>query len=564
MKKAIVLLLIFTTFCFSQTLYKDKIWYLKPNAKVNTIKTQNFIMFSSHIKGLNYFQPYGSKIFFKSDFNDLTVNNADFSDFFHTRDIASLIKGKKGRKSILIPYKNSIYILFKDRENRCFHIFNYNFKKNKSRFVLTLNEKYYPGYTAIEKVKISWKENPSFKKDWFYFIDQYADFSKGWAFKDKLILFNAPNHGMFYGRALIIDLKRKKVDKTVEKVETVYGANENYVVYSKLIDKDAGEVGDTLYIFKNGREFRIDKFDIPSGAALNGNTIVYIKNRNLMLYNAKNGKKKAILKLNLEKPVVLGVSKTGNRIFIGEKKDGRHALYLYDAYLKKLILIKEKLANRFPSPVYSSYDGEYNSFSIGENFYRLYLNDYSKPVLKVNLKGKIYKGMAYGNKITAICDFYDRCFVSGAENKIIVNGKEYSGKKIELNLKEGENTFRFEATDRAGNKTTLIKKITYQKPIECKIKDIDRNPEKYNGKFVILKGFAWGWANIKNKEEVKKYSKLPFAKNNTATSRSDGSFSDGETVIYLPHFMTGAKHLTIIGLIKSKNGKWRIEVMGKE
>ena len=336
------------------------------------------------------------------------------------------------------------------------------------------------------------------------------------------------------------------------------------MVYSKLIDQDAGEVGDTLYIFKNGRELKIDKFDIPSNAALNGNTIVYTKNRNLMLYNAKNGKKKAILKLTLEKPVVLGVSKTGNRIFLGEKKDGKHALYFYDAYLKKLILIKDRLGNRFPSPVYSSYDGEYNAFSIGEDFYRLYLNDYSKPVLTVSFKGKIYKGKSYGNKITAICDFHDRCFVSGAENKIIVKGKEYSGNKIELNLKEGENTFRFEATDRAGNKTTLIKKITYQKPIACKIKDIDRNPEKYNGKFVILKGFAWGWANIKNKEEVEKYSKLPFAENNTATSRSDGSFSDGEYRIFLPHFSTGTKHLTIIALIKTKNHKWKIKVVERE
>ncbi len=564
MKKTIIFLLIFTSFCFSRTLYKDKIWYIKPKTKVKTIKTQNFIMFSAHIKGLNYFQPYGSKIFFKSDFNDLTVTNADFSDFFQTRDIVSLIKGKKGRKSILIPYKNSIYILFKDKENRCFHIFNYNFKKNKSKFVLTLNEKHYPGYTAIKKVKEEWKQDPSFKKDWFNFIDEYADFSKGWAFKDKLILFNAPNHGLFYGRVLIIDLKRKKVEKTVERVETVYGANENYVVYSKLIDRNAGEVGNTLYLFKNGREFKIDKFDIPSGAALNGNAIVYTKNRSLMLYNAKKRKKKAILKLNLEKPVVLGVSKTGNRIFIGEKKDGRHALYLYDTYLKKLILIKDKLANRFPSPVYSSYDGEYNTFSIGEDFYRLYLNDYSKPALTVSFKGKIYKGMAYGNKITATCNLYDRCFVSGTDGKIKVNGKEYSEKQIKLNLKEGENTFRFEATDRAGNKTTLIKKITYQKPIVCKIKDIDQNPEKYNGKFVILKGFAWGWANIKNKEDVEKYSKLPFTKNNTATSRSDGSFSDGEYRIFLPHFTSGSKHLTIIALIKTKNGKWKIEVAERE
>ncbi len=563
MKKAIVFLLIFTTFCFSRTLYKDKIWYIKPKATVQTVKNKNFILFSSHIKGLNYFQPYGSKIFFKNDYNNLIINNADFTNLFQTRDITSLINDKKRKRSIIIPYKNSVYILFKDKENRCFHIFNYNFEKNKSRFVLTLGEKYYPGFTAIKKVKEEWKQDPSFKKDWFNFIDQYADFSKGFAFKNKLILFNAPNHGMFYGRVLIIDLKRKKVEKTIERVETVYGANENYVVYSKLIDQDAGEVGNNLYLFKNGREFRIDKFDIPSGAALNGNAIVYIKNQNLMLYNGKNGKKEAILKLNLEKPVVLGVSKTGNRIFIGEKKDGKHALYLYDAYLKKLILIKGRLGNRFPSPVYSSYDGEYNSFSIGEDFYRLYLNDYSKPVLTVSFKGKIYKGKSYGNKITAICEFYDRCFVSGIEGKIKVNGKEYSEKQITLSLQEGENTFKFEVSDRAGNKTTLIKKITYQKPIACKIKDIDRNPEKYNGKFVILKGFAWGWANIKNKEEVEKYSKLPFAENNIASSRSDGSFSDGETVIYLPHFMTGTKLLTIIALIKVKNHKWKIEVAEK-
>ena len=185
-------------------------------------------------------------------------------------------------------------------------------------------------------------------------------------------------------------------------------------------------------------------------------------------------------------------------------------------------------------------------------------------MLTVSFKGKIYKGKSYGNKITAICEFYDRCFVSGIEGKIKVNGKKYSEKQITLSLQEGENTFRFEATYRAGNKTTLIKKITYQKPIVCKIKDIDRNPEKYNGKFVILKGFAWGWANIKNKKEVEKYSKLPFAENNTATSRSDGSFSDGEYRIFLPHFSTGTKHLTIIGLIKAQNGKWKIEVVERE
>ncbi|BBB33265.1 hypothetical protein TTHT_1803 [Thermotomaculum hydrothermale] len=558
MKRIIPLILLISLPLFSQTLYKDKIWYIKPQANTKTVKTDNFIMFSSNLSGLNNFYPFSSKALLTSTFHNCFINEANFTTSFQTEDTDKLIPEGKGERDILIPYKNYIYFLLKDSKNICYYIYRYDIKNKKSKFILKLTQKYYPGYSATDKVKQSWKENPSFKKDWFNFINEFAEFRKGWAFKDKLILYYAPDYGLFFGRALIINLKTKKVEKTIERVDTVFGANENHILYTKLVDDDATTVGDDLYLFKNGKEYKIDKFDRDNGAFLNGNTVAYTKENIITLYNIKTGKRKEVLKLNLKLPVVLGVSKTGNRIFIGEREDKKQTLYLYDLYSKKLITILPHINRSFPSNFYVSYDGEYASFSVGENFYRIYLNDNSKPSLYVKIKGLI-DSKTFKDKVKATVYFQDKSFVSGTNGEFKVNGKLYKEKTITLPLKEGVNKFVFEAKDRAGNTVKKAKKIIYEKPIKTTIKEIDNNPEKFKDKFVILEGFAWGWANIKDKKEVEKYSKLPFAKNNTGLSRSDGSFSDGELRILLPHFSTGSKNLTILGQIKLKNGKWLLK-----
>ncbi len=558
MRVFLALLTLFSLLAFPQTKYKDKIWYVKPERDTQIEKQEYFILLSEKTLSNTLCTPYNYNFLMKNpDF--IEINNIAFKTEFKGQNPKKLIPFAKGEESILIPYEKEFYALFKHKENKCFYIYRFDTRKNKAELIMQLGKEYFPGITVIDRAKEQWKKEPSFKKEMLNFIFSFSDFTKGWAFENKLILFNQPNYGMFFGRAIVIDLKTKKVVYSLEKIDRVFGVSKDFIIYSKFKDKDAGVPDNKLFVFTKGKENIIDNFDVKAKACINGNSVAYLKDKSLVVFNLKTGKKKTVTKIAFEKPVIAGISKTGNRVFLCEAKDNSKALYLYDNYLKKLVKVK-KFKSHTPDSVYSSYDGEYNSFFCENAVYRLYLNDYSKPAIEVHFKNKLYNGKTYRKNLEVSLSGRDRCIVSGLIS-LTVNRKEYHKNHLQLSLplKEGKNTLTFTAKDKAGNKTILRKTIYYQKPIILKIKDIDANPEKFKGKFVILEGYAWGWAQGGKTKETQKYSGLPFAKNNIALSRSDGSFSDGELRIFLPHYLKEGKKVKIIGIVKTRNGKWIFE-----
>ncbi len=548
MKK--LLFLLFLTFpLFSQTLYKDKIWYLKPAKQMETIKQSDFIMFSKNLNSLHYNYPSNNKVVFKTDEN-WVVEDARGNEIFKTKSFKQLFNEKVDEPDLVIPYKNKLYVIFRDKNNAQCRIYNIDIKTKKTSFLMELGKEYYPGMSPIKRAAV-------LKDEFYNFVKEYSHFNKGWAFKDKLVLYYYPNYGMFFGRAIVINLKTKSVEKTLDRVDKVYGASKDYIVYSKLLDEDATTPSKKIFAFSKGKEFFIDDFDYNEEASLNGNVVVYLKKNTLCKFNLKTKKRIILTSIKLKKPIVIANSKTGNRIFLGERRDNKHTVFVYDCYKKKLLKTVDTPYGGLPSAIYSSFDGEFNSFVCNKSIYRLYLNDNSAPYLIVKTD-KLYNGKTFNQKLNIKIYANDRCFVSRLEG-VSLNGKRLKENEIKLNLKEGENIFNLEARDKAGNITKRIVKVFYQKPIETTIKEIDKNPEKFKDRFVHLKGFAWGWAGIKDKEKAKKYSKLPFAKNNTGLTRSDGSFSDGEMVILLPHFGLGEGEVEITGIVKLKGGKWYLK-----
>ncbi len=548
MKK--LLFLLFLTFpLFSQTLFKDKIWYLKPAKAMETIKQNEFFMLSEKLKYIHYHYPLNDKIVLKTDENWI-VEDARGNEIFKTKSFKQLFKEKVDEPDLVIPYKNKLFVLFRDKNNAQNRIYSIDLKTKKTAFLIELGKSYYPGMSPIKRAA-------ALKDEFYNFVKEYAHFNKGWAFEDKLVLYYYPNYGMFFGRAIVINLKTKSVVKTLERVDKVYGASKDYIVYSKLLDDDATTPSRKIFAFSKGKEFFIDDFDYNGEASLNGNVVVYLKKNTLFKFNLKTKKRTILTSIKLKKPIVIANSKTGNRIFLGERKNDRHTVFVYDCYKKKLIKIVDTPYGGLPPAIYSSFDGEFNSFVCNKSIYRLYLNDNSAPYLIVKTD-KLYNGKTFNQKLSIKISANDRCFVSDL-NGIFLNGNKLKNNSIKVELKEEENTFKLEAKDNAGNIAKKTVKVFYQKPVKTGIKEIDKNPEKFKDKFVVLKGFAWGWAGIKDKEKAKKYSKLPFAKNNTGLTRSDGSFSDGEMAILLPHFGLRNGKVEIIGLVKTKGDKWYLE-----
>ncbi len=549
MKKPVLIFLLSTLYLFGQTLYKDKIWYLKPAKQMETIKQNEFFMLSEKLKSIHYHYPLNDRVVLKTDENWF-VEDARGNAIFKTKSFKQLFKEKVDEPDLVIPYKNKLYVVFRDKNNAQCRIYRIDIKTKKTAIIIELGKSYYPGMSPIKRAA-------ALKDEFYNFVKEYAHFNKGWAFEDKLVLYYYPNYGMFFGRAIIINLKTKNVEKILKRVDKVFGASRNYIVYSKLIDEDATTPSRKIFAYSKGKEILIDNFDYNAGASLNGSVVVYLKKNALFKFNLKTKKKTILTSIKLKKPIVIANSKTGNRVFLGERRDDKHTVFVYDCYKKKLIKIVDTPYGGLPPAIYSSFDGEFNSFVCNKNIYRLYLNDNSAPYLIVKT-GKLYNGKTFNQKLNIKIYANDRCFVSGLEG-VSLNGKKLKGNEINLNLKEGENTFDFEAGDKAGNIAKRKFKVFYQKPIETTIKEIDNNPEKFKDKFVVLKGFAWGWAGIKDKEKAKKYSKLPFAKNNTGLTRSDGSFSDGKMVILLPHFGLGEGEVEITGIVKLKGGKWYLK-----
>ncbi len=137
--------------------------------------------------------------------------------------------------------------------------------------------------------------------------------------------------------------------------------------------------------------------------------------------------------------------------------------------------------------------------------------------------------------------------------------KEIYNNQISLILKTVKTNIKPKTKNDSKNSTVLEEKILLKKLPLITLKDIEKEPLKYKDKIVKLKGYAWSWFSRKIPIEIKKLSKLPLAKGNGAITRSDGNFSDGTAIAFLPSPPKKPGKYILYAKISIKDKEWIIK-----
>ncbi len=182
----------------------------------------------------------------------------------------------------------------------------------------------------------------------------------------------------------------------------------------------------------------------------------------------------------------------------------------------------------------------------------------SEPSIIVDFYPK-HNGVAFTKDVELEIILRDFAFRDSHPPVFFLNGKPVKyekGKRIDVTLHPGINRFVIRASDGVHDLEKRLK-IKYVPAIATTIARIERDPARYNGKVIRLRGIGWGWA-VKSPELARN---LKLAKGNTALSRNTGSFTDGTGIVFLP-ISPGYKFkgdLYCLLIYNSKNESWLLK-----
>ena len=563
--KKVVFLMLFSIFIFSLFAvekFSEKIWFVRPSFQFTNEGNSPYLFFKVPYKA-RMVKVRNGRIYILWE-NNFKIYSPDFSLIDEVKNI----KGKMGIPIyddpgfFEIKSPNEIFFGFPDRKKKCYYIFLYNLKAKKARLILKLDKKQFPGVAPIKRVEEVIKSDPSFLDDYFGYVYSYSNFFDAHYDVGKLFMWFLPNYGMHFGGLYVYDIYDKKLLSPYKKFNKIHGFSGNDYAYSLIKDDDATTVDDSIYFKLYRKKYVIKNVLFKRGISFSGESVAYVsKDGGIYIKNVYKDRIVAKFNLSGDKFKLLKLSLSGNRLFFYEEKRG---LMFYDVRSKKIEkLVDYKKIKNAISYFYTCPDGEFVFFRDGDGLWAGYLTDLMPPFLRISSKFFI-SGKTYKSKIKVKFEAVDTCFVSGLSKGCITfcNEKYSVGDSCEINLKEGRNKLLFLIRDRAGNVRKVVKQIIYEKPLKTTLEEISKNPQKFNERYVLLKGYAWGYAwggfGRKDFKEIKKLYKLPLAPGNDARSRSDGTFSDGKYTAFIPISPIEVGKFEIVCKIKIYNGKWRI------
>ncbi len=540
--------------------YRGKVWFLKPAFEYKNLGESPFLIFKTPIKCKIFKVSYETNKIFVLFKDELKIFSPDFSLIKDVKNLKERMGVKSWKSEIgFMALKDSgdeVFFGIPDRENKKYLVFSYYVKNDKLRLLLTLDKKHFPGVAPIKKVLKSIKEDPSFFDDYFSFVFDYSDFEDAYYDVGKLYMWFKPDYSLYFGGLYVYDIYEKKLSFPYKKFDKLYGFSDGDYLYSRIIDDNASEVEDSLYVRLYKKKFKIKNVNFERGVAFSGETAAYVtKDGYINIRNVFKDERPLKIKAPAWNFKIINISFSGNRLFIDTEKNG---LKYYDRRDGKFYtLLSAKNKKGWVSGLYSCIDGEFILFALDNHLWAGYLPDEMAPILRVESRD-LFRNKTFNDKITFNFEARDTCFVSGVGKTCVsFKGKNFSSKgKVTVSLNEGENILNFFIKDRAGNVRKVVKKVFYEKPLGVSLEEISKEPQKYKGKFLLLKGYAWGW--MAKNETSKKYYKLPLAKGNTARTRNEGTFSDGKYTAFIPISPIDCGMFKIIAKIKILGSKWRI------
>ncbi len=531
--------LILTSFLLALEKYSERIWWEKPSFQTRIYKTTEGIYFKTPLKANEAFLTRGG-ILVRKDWTLILYSFSfkEIAKFENLNRIADAVSKGEWDIQLIVPHPSGekAAVGIADQDNGVYHLVVLNIKTGSWHELTQFKEWDFPGMAPSEKTRkiiIEGGDEETFK----WTVYHGNGFAKGKWIGDKIYLWFPPEYALCYGGLYIVNAKNDSFKSFHPKFDALMGVNENYMAYTlfEKSDTDASNIQPRLFIKplqNNGREFNL-AIDDPHSAVLSSHFLLYREadRQTLVLYDLITKEKIASFKVPDRDNRILYLTPSGKRVFLRTRINGKKSLFVYD-------FRSGKFANLYPEEgegfhVQACYDGEFFVYTKNNNLWAGYLKDLSKPVVSVKLSPS-YRNKVFLNPVNLTVQVSDRCFTSGADEKIKINGRTYklkNGKaKIQIKFKEGLNQLRISAEDRAGNQATILRRVDFEKAQKVALAELSRNYKKYAGKIVLIEGWIWGYMA----KAPKGYSKLPLAKDNTAESRSWGSISDGTAVAYFP------------------------------
>ncbi len=361
----------------------------------------------------------------------------------------------------------------------------------------------------------------------------------------------------FFGRKIILENKklRKLYYYSIFSQKLVL-TTKNYLKLVGIGDYGSSIVfwdKEKILTFKRGKaQFKIKQADFRGGSSYNSvNALAYSSNGKIFLYDVV--KQKVVGSINYKKGdfTIFSISQQGKRVFAKTKK----GILVFDFYDKTHYTIggvKPRKILMFESIC----DGEINTIYDGKLFYFLFLRDLSSPFALFKIYPSLSRNTTFYKKPKLRVWVHDRCLLSGARINpdVYVNGKVYKGKIVNPLLLKGENTVEVIVKDYAMNEKRIRTKIIYKPPIKVEILKIEKNPSYYDGKIVLLKGFAWGH-NVRGEKIPQSYKKSKQLLKNSFIKKNSGFFSDGKYRVFMPVPPNEKGYYKIYAKIKVKKDK---------
>ena len=449
-KIAIFILLVSSLYAYNVKNYKDGIFYVEFSG-ASPIKEETAILFNTHIKSQKAFLLNNGKI--------IVFENKTLKRYRADGTLEKTVQ-LEFKPDIVIPSNTgNIVIIGKAmRDSKTYNLYLTDLDAQSTKLITTLDSDHFPGvYAPIEKVKKAIKKAPSFKNDYFSYMYEYANFESGFVDGNTLYIWYRPNHSLYFGAIYAISLKDGKLKVINDRLNYLCGRSSHSLYYTVLKDENAAEMDNAIYIYTHGKEKRIPlPFSVSSTIFCKNSKAAFISGDSLYILNIKTGKIVAKSKLSGENSRILGISPSGNRVFVSCENENNNLLVVYDVRNKKTATI-HTFNSAKPGALTLSYDGEALGFIFKDTLFLGYIEDRHAPFVRFNPPDTSFNQIL---KITVKA--HDVSFVSGL-SKILFNDNPISSNaSFTVKLKKGENVFTIKATDRAKNTKLVRKKVVYK------------------------------------------------------------------------------------------------------
>lgn len=432
--------------------WKNKVYYVTPAVETKQYGGENYLIFETPVKG---------EELLLGDDGTLVLRH---ETKLYVYDAALHQKGETDMRRLNIPWdfhllaldpkRHRVIVGIPMRDHLKYRLVAIGLNDLKSHELLTLADTLFPCYEPVAREREIAKKDPDFLGEFRFLVSQSGDFRGGFIRRDTLYLWTPSDPGLYFGQLIAVPLGNPHRILLSNRLHRFLGYDGQNLVYSIYTDPDGLYVGRFVVLRRGGKEIRSPEVELDEFNYYRRGKVYTNPRHVIKLYTLPGGQVRQI-DFPGEGGLLMAVSPSGNRLFGVYYQQGQRHFGMYDLRTGRWTDIRFPLKENKP-PVNVTYDGESFALRSQKNLILGYLNDDSRPVLRILAADTVRSSPA-----TVRLSARDRAFVSGLKAVKWQGDTVEPGRPLSVDLKEGDNILTAEAEDRAGNKIRLKRKIVY-------------------------------------------------------------------------------------------------------